>query len=707
MKNLMTYFTLIFFFVTTTALAAVITDDKVELGKPSSTADKQVVFSGPTKKKLTHKNATNTLEYDGNNLTVGDGANSSKVLKFNKGASSPEIRYNSSTSKLEFSNDASVYKAIGSGSGAGSGINLLDNSGFEDGVAVSWTSSGTSLVEANTGSNLLYELKSATWTPNATGHYFESTAVTVPNILKFGQSCMAKIAYQGGDANAYLTVMDGSSVELIPAAARATLNSSSGVKDAKLYFTCPSSGSIKLRVQSTGAMAIAAFDQGHLGQADFGISKQAAALGGIRYVGTAGCSWTTTSTTYVNHSVNASCPTPSATGQVQAPPTKVPGIRIPIASKGTYYFIATGRIQKGGGVDGAAYYRFSDGVNFSGSTGMRNNTSFSGGGVVVGSVILPTDTTNWDVQIQGAIDGAGGTSTLIEVVAGSPLTDFVIDVYYYPSGTDTVVNSKCLNDLACENEFSAEINNNGTSCLVSFENLDWLNGNGTRTASGQCTFTFNTALILASQMNCTTSTQAGATGVMTNLLTPTNTGFQTYSLNTATAAATDTTFGIKCSKAGADFKARQTIQGFFNTMLSPVGFSARSSSGQSIPSAVATTLVMNNENYDSHNAHDTGTGVFSAPENGKYNCSCRYSYASFTPSTNSLTAQIVKNGVLAAENYYTVGTVSNVYSQQVTFNDSLVTGDQIRCAAFQNTGVARALASNTVYNEFSCNKVGN
>lgn len=500
-----------------------------------------------------------------NTLKLGQKNSTNKDIIFDvdNGAANPRLRANGTTKRLQFTNDGSVYRDIGSGSGSGgNGINLLSNGGFETGITDGWTSSGGTFAEVTSGTNLLYQEKSASFVTTATGQYFESTAIAIPEILK-GQNCYVKISYKGADSNGYLTVFD-STTEIIPSAARAILNSTAGTKEAKTYFTCPSTGSLKLRVSSTAAMSIGYFDQAVLGQADFLPVKQSQYLGGIKYTGVAGCSWTTTSTSFVNHSVNASCNTATASGQAVPPPTKVPAITLPFAQKGTYYFIATGRIQKSGAVDGAAYYRFSDGTNFSGSTGMRNNTSFSGGGTVVGTVNLPSDTSNWTVNLQGAIDGAGGTATLIENVAGSPLTDFIIEVYFYPSGSDTVVNSKCLNAIQCENDFIAQVSNTG---VVSGEDLDWINGNCT--GSGSFTCTFNSGIFTVAPQ-CQTTLNQGFNTTGGTTLTALSTGSVSYN-TVSNGAISGLAATLRCKKVGVDFKPKQDITGFFaNTMTSSI-----------------------------------------------------------------------------------------------------------------------------------------
>lgn len=619
-------FLLTMFFALTVS-AQVTTSDSIQIGKPGSSANKEIKFG------------------------AGRGAK-------------PGIRYNTTNSKLEFSNDASIFKALGSGSGSGTGINLLTNPGFEDGISSNWTNSGGTYALA-TGSNILFELIGAAFTATAGGQYFESAAIAVPEVLK-GSLCMVKINYKGADSNYYLTVLDSSNVELIPTTARAVLTTATSARAAKIYFTCPSSGSVKMRVQSTAAGAVGYFDQAVLGESD---AKGVAAIG----------EWQSYTPTFVG------------LGTVTAISFKWRQVGSSIEVLGTF---------NNGTVTGATAY-FNLPNNFVAALGIGTGVGQYGtqGGAGSGGVLVwnPADNkiyfggSNWQVLQPGTNLATGGINTVQLTIPIQGL-----------SLSEDSISAKCLNDVACENDFSMAITNSGTG--ANSENLDWINGNCSWGA-GIWNCSFNSGVFSAQPICTATALFTASNSASANITTvgPTSIVVQVMNNNVASQLP----FSLTCKKQSTDFKAKQNIQGFLSTMLSPVGFSARSSSGQSIPNSVATTLIMANENYDTHNAHDTSTGVFSVPEAGKYSCSCRYTFASFTPANQSLTAQIVKNGVLAAENFYTVGTTANTYSQQVTFNDALVTGDQIRCAAFQNTGSSRALAANTAFNEFSCNKVGN
>lgn len=198
-------------------------------------------------------------------VIIGQASSSDKTLEFNSGlgASNPKIIFNNTTSKMQFSNSGVGYRNFGTDS-IGLEINLLQNGDFESGISEGWNQSGGTFAAVTSGANLLYESTSASFVASTSNQYFETTAITVPEILKSG-NCYAMINYKGSDANVYLTVMDGTSTELISAAERKTLATATTVRQVPLYFTCPSSGSVKLRIQSTAASVIGYYDEVVLG----------------------------------------------------------------------------------------------------------------------------------------------------------------------------------------------------------------------------------------------------------------------------------------------------------------------------------------------------------------------------------------------------------------------------------------------------------
>lgn len=237
---------------TQTAFAGVITDDNLDLGKPSSSATKSLTFKGPTKKKLSSTSA-GALGYDGNDLSLGDGTNSTnKTITFNKGANSPSIKYNFATGTIQFSNDNVNFLDMGSGSGGSGGVQMLSDGEFEKAtISTYWTPSAGTLTAVTSGGNFSgFDKQSASWVPAASSNTLSSETITIVNGL-LGARGVASIYYKTGSALHTLQVYDGSTV-----LASKVLPANTAFQKAELYFAIPVSGTIQLRVLSGDTTAI-------------------------------------------------------------------------------------------------------------------------------------------------------------------------------------------------------------------------------------------------------------------------------------------------------------------------------------------------------------------------------------------------------------------------------------------------------------------
>lgn len=419
-------------FATQTALAGTIADDNLDLGKPTSSSTKSVTFKGPTKKKLSSTSAgtlgydgntlslgdgaasdksiqlnnggtpptlrfnntsgateffnistlshlgntfqlgdsaasdkslifktnagspptlkwnntnsaletanVSTLSHTGNTMSLGDGAASNKTLKFNKGASSPEIRYNNTLGKLEFSNDASTYKAIGSGGGGGGGVNLLQdsNSDFETALT-NWTASGGSLTSET--SSPLFDLSSGKFNSSATSQTVTSAAIAIKQGF-IGQKCEAEIYYRyaSGSAGDYtFNVIQDASTNI---ASTNFLVTGANTQKAQLFFDCPSSTSntLKLQIASTADAGDLIVDNAFVGTGKNILQLSQAEIYGVTSIvaGVASCSMNTTSGTTADIPTNSNC-TPGIS--VQGNATVVAGdfrLRVPSLPPGRY-----------------------------------------------------------------------------------------------------------------------------------------------------------------------------------------------------------------------------------------------------------------------------------------------------------------------------------------------------------------------------------
>jgi hypothetical protein len=293
--------------------------DTYKIGKGSSSSDKGLIFDtndGVSNKKLIIEKASKKLKFDGNNFQIGDGSGASdktlsingasKSLKYNGtsgefefddtlklsndlktntispasgtetnfpqdarvtdqlfiGGSTNQIR--TSGGNLEFSNDGSLFKKIGSGSGSGGsgGTQILANDSFEDGLTPGWTSSGGTFSQQTYSNGTEGDTKYARFIASGSGQYFESTAVAVPS--NFSGGCQADFKkYNTATASAFkVEAMDTTGATIY---AVQTLAAGSFIKVPTISFVCPAAGTlIKIRVTSLLAGTIEV-DKAYLG----------------------------------------------------------------------------------------------------------------------------------------------------------------------------------------------------------------------------------------------------------------------------------------------------------------------------------------------------------------------------------------------------------------------------------------------------------
>lgn len=482
-----------------------------------------------------------------NKVKIGQKSSAAvKVLEFdtNQGALNPKVQVSPSTNKLQFTNDGTVFKDIGSGSGGGSGINLLSNGGFETGLSDGWISSGGTFALVTSGTNLLYELNSASFTASAGAQYFESTAITVPNILQ-GADCLLKFQYKGGDANAYMTLMDGASAEIIPTSARFILNSVAGVKTGKIYFTCPSSGSVKLRNVSTAASVLASFDQIFLGETD---ARGVSSITSWKPDVIGNTPWT--NTTYTVRSKRIGDTLKINVGMVL---TGTPvGTNLDIVLPAGLQIDTSKRV----------------GVGSTTSNVVGSGKSFNNASSVTNLLVVYNSTTSVRIGYESTAAGvvAPVTITAPYTYATNMTLDFEFEVPILGwNGSEDGINSKCQNDVECENSFSAFISSAGT---VSSENLDWINGNCSGGASQTCTLAIaglsNPLLCIGNSTENGVATSARVFTLNRTLTTTTQIAWTTHQSGSGNVTSD---VNITCIKQQSDFKTKQTIQGFLSSTV--------------------------------------------------------------------------------------------------------------------------------------------
>lgn len=399
------------------AFAQNIPSDQVKIGRPQTSADKELIFDtndGVSNKKLSVEKTSKRLKWDGNSVQIGDGAATNKEILFN-GTSGKALIYDSTATEfrlnddlgingfglktnsidtfsgnetslekngrvkghlhigtganrlrvsggnLEFTNDGTIFKKIGSGSGGGEGgLNLATNPSFEDGAG-NWTATGGtysiqpySLPSEN---NLSY----ARFIASGAGQKLCSDAIVVPDSLTGG--CLAYSQYKTTNNNAFeLEILSASNI-----INRAVLPTTNGawLRTPSVAVLCPVSGqNIQVCYDSLTAGAIEV-DQVYKGSENRTASlSQSEFFGSVVYPATAGCNFNVTSTSYSNTPVQASCPTATVNGKIIAPSQKTISFRLPAGSRGAFLVNFYGRFAMGTTtLDGESFARFSDGTN--------------------------------------------------------------------------------------------------------------------------------------------------------------------------------------------------------------------------------------------------------------------------------------------------------------------------------------------------------
>lgn len=442
--NMKKLYTLLFILATTQlALAAGIPEkhptDTFQIGVGTSAAQKNFVFDlglGGSNPVLGVDTVLSGLNYSKNLFQFGDGLSSQKsfIANVGLGSTNPKIIWNSTNGDWEFSNDGTNFTSIGSGSGGSSGVNLLDNPGFESGITLDWTNTGGTFSSVNSGPNLLIGKRSATFTASAGGQSVQSGLHAVPNGLK-SQPCAVSMMYLGGDTNLTFEALDNSSNIL----ASQIVQPASTPTVVTLPFLCPASGSVREKVFSTGAASLIAMDQMFLGQNALIQVNQAQLIGAVVI---SGCSapFSTNNASFVSYSAGTGC-VYTTVGQALAPLTNIPAIRFASLPPGEYKLEYEGFLGNDT-TAGAGYFKFSDGTNISREISTYSGANSSVGGTGISqSINYGSAQSNVTLNIlAAAAAGVGNT-----VLYGTNTNPGTIRVYYYPTQSQIAVRPDLIN----------------------------------------------------------------------------------------------------------------------------------------------------------------------------------------------------------------------------------------------------------------------
>lgn len=456
--------------------------DTLQIGKPSSSANKDLIFdtnlgasnpkvrANPTSGKfelnkpldvtgaigstgaVTAGGAITTTSGDistangnisatgtgsiGGNLTIGTGAAADKSITVNRGGSNPFLKWSETALSWIFSNDGTLEKKLGTGGGgASTGVNVLTNDSFEDfvsGALLGWSNVGGTLTQQTYTNGVENDTKYFQFVATGAGQYFESALITVPTNFN-GGGCQVDFKKLNIATNDLFKVeaLDSSSNVL----ATGNVKVSSWSKFPTLSFSCPAAGAtFRIRVTSLAAGTLQG-DKAYLGSNQNIVSvSQAKLIGTLSYAQNTNCTWNVTGASWQNFPADTDCLAPTVTGSLVAPATKIPAFVIPNAQPGTYRIVAKGEMYGAAGTENG--FRFSDGINNSQASFVYGSSSIIvSSGIVDGQITLGTAQSNWTVNLQSF--NTGGTTGTVSL--GNSPKEFGFEVYFFPAGQDTAV----------------------------------------------------------------------------------------------------------------------------------------------------------------------------------------------------------------------------------------------------------------------------
>ena len=346
---------LLFLFFTFNLFAGTMPNNDYKIGKGSSTQDKGFTFD-------TGDGASNVflkvddgqgLKFNGNTFQLGDGATGNDKNYVIDPSSGAGIRWNGTDSRIQFTNDGTNYKNIGSGSGGGTGVNALQDSNpdFEAGLN-GWTASGGTLTIES--SNPLFGSQSASWDSNALGQTLDSTLVPITDGF-IGRKCQAVIQYKyasgsAGDYKLVARVFDDSGATENDRGVINLAVTGTSSRPAAITYDCPDDVADDIRVRVESGVADAGiiiiddvFDGTGRNTFEFG---SASLYGKIVWNPNTNCAWERNDLAFGPANPDADCLTPVITGSpnITSPssPNAIPEFTVTNLPKGKYVVTANG-----------------------------------------------------------------------------------------------------------------------------------------------------------------------------------------------------------------------------------------------------------------------------------------------------------------------------------------------------------------------------
>ena len=196
-----------------------------------------------------------------NTLKLGDSnVATDKTMQMGDGV----LKWDGTESKLRFSNDTgSNFQDFGGAPSVAGSFQLLDNPGAELGTSSWAASAGTFQAINSPTTDVAIDSQSFSWDSSATSDTIVSNLQVIPPGL-YGKSCLARIgSYKGLSfaSDFSFQVLDQTAAIIATTDLTTTTNFISN----DLVFTCPTSGSLRIRILANNGVKNIIFDDVYLG----------------------------------------------------------------------------------------------------------------------------------------------------------------------------------------------------------------------------------------------------------------------------------------------------------------------------------------------------------------------------------------------------------------------------------------------------------
>lgn len=130
-----------------------------------------------------------------------------------------------------------------------------------------------------------------------------------------------------------------------------------------------------------------------------------------------------------------------------------------------------------------------------------------------------------------------------------------------------------------------------------------------------------------------------------------------------------------------------------------------SGAGQTITSGSYTALAMTIQDYDTHAAYNTSTGVYTVPVAGKYKAAANIEFTAFAVADSTVAVALFKNGTQQSEFKVLTSATNNTWCTWGTDYADCKAGDTLEMRGFQNSGSNRTAGFNPTFNFVSFERV--